>query len=245
MFVVAAIAILGLAWIVGLSTERLGAITGPQVGGILNATFGNIAELIIAFFALQAGLHHRRQGVAHGLDHRQPAARARGRGARRRAAQRPPDVQPADRGLERGAARARRGRPVHPGRVRGQRLREPGDARRGVGPRRGRADRRLRAVARVAVHQPRGDARRPRPSPKGTRARLDRQGRRRRPARRGRAARACCRRSSSARSSRSSSSSACPSCSSASSSSRRSATSPSTSSRSSSRARTRWSSRWP
>ena len=55
-FVVSAIAILGLAWIVGLATERLGALTGPQVGGILNATFGNIAELIIAFFALQAGL---------------------------------------------------------------------------------------------------------------------------------------------------------------------------------------------
>ena len=46
----------GLAWVVGLSTERLGSLTGPQVGGILNATFGNIAELIIAFFALQAGL---------------------------------------------------------------------------------------------------------------------------------------------------------------------------------------------
>ena len=56
VFVVAAAAILGLAWIVGLSTERLGAMTGPQVGGILNATFGNIAELIISFFALQAGL---------------------------------------------------------------------------------------------------------------------------------------------------------------------------------------------
>ena len=56
VFVVAAAAILGLAWIVGLSTERLGALTGPQVGGVLNATFGNIAELIIAFFALQAGL---------------------------------------------------------------------------------------------------------------------------------------------------------------------------------------------
>ena len=55
-FVMSAIAILGLAWLVGLSTERLGALTGPQVGGILNATFGNIAELIIAFFALQAGL---------------------------------------------------------------------------------------------------------------------------------------------------------------------------------------------
>src|SRR6187551_2628197 len=56
IFVVSAVAILGLAWVVGLSTERLGALTGPQVGGILNATFGNIAELIIAFFALQAGL---------------------------------------------------------------------------------------------------------------------------------------------------------------------------------------------
>ena len=56
VFGMAAVSILGLAWLVGLATERLGAITGPQVGGILNATFGNIAELIIAFFALQAGL---------------------------------------------------------------------------------------------------------------------------------------------------------------------------------------------
>ncbi|HYN48308.1 MAG TPA: hypothetical protein VER83_05530, partial [Candidatus Nanopelagicales bacterium] len=56
VFVISAVAILGLAWLIGLSTERLGALTGPQVGGILNATFGNIAELIIAFFALQAGL---------------------------------------------------------------------------------------------------------------------------------------------------------------------------------------------
>ena len=55
LFVISAAAILGLAWVVGLSTERLGSLTGPQVGGILNATFGNIAELIIAFFALQAG----------------------------------------------------------------------------------------------------------------------------------------------------------------------------------------------
>jgi Ca2+:H+ antiporter len=56
LFVVSAVGILGLAWIVGLSTERLGAVAGPQVGGVLNATFGNIAELIIAFFALRAGL---------------------------------------------------------------------------------------------------------------------------------------------------------------------------------------------
>ena len=56
VFIGSGTGILGLAWIVGLSTERLGSLTGPQVGGILNATFGNIAELIIAFFALQAGL---------------------------------------------------------------------------------------------------------------------------------------------------------------------------------------------
>jgi Ca2+:H+ antiporter len=56
LFVIAGAGILGLAWVVGLATERLGALTGPQVGGILNATFGNVAELIIAFFALQAGL---------------------------------------------------------------------------------------------------------------------------------------------------------------------------------------------
>jgi Ca2+:H+ antiporter len=55
-FIVSALGILGLAYVVGASTERLGGLTGPAVGGILNATFGNIAELIIAFFALQAGL---------------------------------------------------------------------------------------------------------------------------------------------------------------------------------------------
>jgi Ca2+:H+ antiporter len=56
VFGMAAVSILGLAWLIGQATERIGAITGPQVGGILNATFGNIAELIIAFFALQEGL---------------------------------------------------------------------------------------------------------------------------------------------------------------------------------------------
>jgi Ca2+:H+ antiporter len=55
VFVVSAAGILGLAYVVGISTERLGGLAGPQVGGVLNATFGNIAELIIAFFALTAG----------------------------------------------------------------------------------------------------------------------------------------------------------------------------------------------
>jgi Ca2+:H+ antiporter len=56
LFFVSAAAILGLAFVVGLSTERLGEITGPQAGAVINATFGNVAELIIAYFALQAGL---------------------------------------------------------------------------------------------------------------------------------------------------------------------------------------------
>ncbi len=56
VFGLSALSILGLASLIGQATERLGEITGPQVGGILNATFGNIAELIIAFFALQEGL---------------------------------------------------------------------------------------------------------------------------------------------------------------------------------------------
>jgi len=55
LFFVSAAGILGLAYVVGISTERLGALAGPQAGGILNATFGNIAELIIAFFSLSAG----------------------------------------------------------------------------------------------------------------------------------------------------------------------------------------------
>src|SRR3990172_11849088 len=55
VFLVSALGILGLAYVVGAATERLGALAGPQVGGILNATFGNVAELIIAFFALAAG----------------------------------------------------------------------------------------------------------------------------------------------------------------------------------------------
>ena len=38
LFVLSAASILGLAWVVGLSTERLGSLTGPQVGGILNAS---------------------------------------------------------------------------------------------------------------------------------------------------------------------------------------------------------------
>ncbi|MGH2586636.1 MAG: calcium/proton exchanger [Dehalococcoidia bacterium] len=44
------------AWLIGIATEELGAALGPRIGGILNATFGNAAELIITFFALRTGL---------------------------------------------------------------------------------------------------------------------------------------------------------------------------------------------
>lgn len=57
IFLTAALAIIPLAGLIGLATEELAAYTGPGVGGLLNASFGNATELIIAFFALRAGLH--------------------------------------------------------------------------------------------------------------------------------------------------------------------------------------------
>jgi Ca2+:H+ antiporter len=56
VFVVASLAMVALAWLIGVATEELGAALGPRLGGVLNATFGNAAELIITFFALRAGL---------------------------------------------------------------------------------------------------------------------------------------------------------------------------------------------
>jgi Ca2+:H+ antiporter len=57
IFVTAAIAILPLAGWMGRATEQLAERAGEGVGGLLNATFGNAAELIIALAALRAGLH--------------------------------------------------------------------------------------------------------------------------------------------------------------------------------------------
>ncbi|HEY7259084.1 MAG TPA: calcium/proton exchanger [Gaiellales bacterium] len=55
VFVVSGMALVALAWIVGVATEQLGESSGPKVGGVLNATFGNAAELIITIFAIRAG----------------------------------------------------------------------------------------------------------------------------------------------------------------------------------------------
>lgn len=56
VFVLAGLAIVPLSGLLGTATEQLAAYTGPTVGGLLNATLGNLAELIIAFLALRAGL---------------------------------------------------------------------------------------------------------------------------------------------------------------------------------------------
>ncbi len=56
LFVFSAISIIPLAKFIGEATEELSVYTGPAVGGLLNATFGNATEIIIGIFALQAGL---------------------------------------------------------------------------------------------------------------------------------------------------------------------------------------------
>ena len=53
-FILAAIALVPLAWLIGEATEHAAHHTGPGIGGFLNATFGNAPELIIALFAVSA-----------------------------------------------------------------------------------------------------------------------------------------------------------------------------------------------
>ena len=57
VFAASSLAILPLAGWMGRATEQLAERLGEGVGGLLNATFGNAAELIIALAALRAGLH--------------------------------------------------------------------------------------------------------------------------------------------------------------------------------------------
>ncbi len=55
LFAVAALAIVPLAGLIGHATEELAKRSGPTLGGFLNATFGNAAELIIGLAALREG----------------------------------------------------------------------------------------------------------------------------------------------------------------------------------------------
>src|SRR4051794_27467056 len=57
VFFAAALGIVPTAALMGLATEELAARSGPGIGGLLNVTFGNAPELIIALFALGQGLH--------------------------------------------------------------------------------------------------------------------------------------------------------------------------------------------
>jgi Ca2+:H+ antiporter len=55
-FILAAAALIPLAWLIGEATDKAAAHTGPGMGGFLNASFGNAPELIIALFAVADGL---------------------------------------------------------------------------------------------------------------------------------------------------------------------------------------------
>ena len=54
-FVVCAVALAGLAWLVALGTESVGSRFGPAVTGVLQSTLGNLPELFVVLFALSAG----------------------------------------------------------------------------------------------------------------------------------------------------------------------------------------------
>src|SRR3954466_3018239 len=57
VFFVSAGGVIPTAALMGRATEELAARSGPGIGGLLNVTFGNAPEIIIALFALGAGLH--------------------------------------------------------------------------------------------------------------------------------------------------------------------------------------------
>jgi Ca2+:H+ antiporter len=57
VFAASALGVIPTAALMGRATEELAARSGPGIGGLLNVTFGNAPELIIALFALGAGLH--------------------------------------------------------------------------------------------------------------------------------------------------------------------------------------------
>lgn len=56
LFSLSAISVIPLAGLIGEGTEGLASHTGPRVGGLINATLGNAAELIITLFAINRGL---------------------------------------------------------------------------------------------------------------------------------------------------------------------------------------------
>ena len=235
IFALSALAIVPLSGYLGRATEEIAAYTGPTLGGLLNATLGNLAELIIAHSGAARRSGRPGEGVDHRIDSRQSAPRARRGATGGRAAPQDAALQRRARGAEHLAARHRGDRAGRSRRSITATHVDPTRAltRARVGGRRGPADRGLCAVARCTRWE-----RTDRCSASRARSRAKRT----REAHGGRwsltravavllvsaGAWAGCRRSSSARPRRRSSTSDSPRCSSGSSSCRSSATPPST-----------------
>ena len=113
LFVLAAAALIPLAWLIGEATEHAAEHTGPGIGGFLNASFGNAPELIVALFAVGANLPVVVRGSLSGSVDLEPPARLRDHadGGPGRSADRPPLAARADRSRRRRGRRACRFRP--------------------------------------------------------------------------------------------------------------------------------------
>jgi Ca2+:H+ antiporter len=66
LFVLSAVALVPLAWLIGEATDHAAEHTGPRIGGLLNASFGNAPELIIALIAVADGLPNVVRGSVAG-----------------------------------------------------------------------------------------------------------------------------------------------------------------------------------
>ena len=56
VFFVSALSVIPAAALIGSSTDELSSRAGPGIAGLINVTFGNVPELLIAAFALRSGL---------------------------------------------------------------------------------------------------------------------------------------------------------------------------------------------
>jgi Ca2+:H+ antiporter len=56
VFGAASVALIGLAWLLGEATDQAGNTAGPRASALLNATFGNLPEIVIVILAINAGL---------------------------------------------------------------------------------------------------------------------------------------------------------------------------------------------
>jgi Ca2+:H+ antiporter len=66
LFLLAAVSLVPLAWLIGEATEHAAEHTGPGIGGLLNASFGNAPELIIALLAIADSLPNVVRGTITG-----------------------------------------------------------------------------------------------------------------------------------------------------------------------------------